>query len=547
MAKLNNLFVCPESLVQPHFDAIVNLASIMGVSDRNFFLRCDGAEQRCVVRDMDPTREYFSQTKLPSSICNQCNSRFNQAMDSLEVTVLDYPLRIPPGVKIGMPNDQTISKSLTGAALSLIKKNSGSCLTIEDHDLLLGWDQTIRDLYIATAIIVLKHGIDRVFVHGQYVQSLAPFFAGKLHGAKCYIIDHPLLDRTYYNLYSFRSRLGLEQAISDRSEYESNKKCYLDDLGLEIVARHLRSLLTRGSPWVYSPSASGVNVREMFNLKPDTTLISAFTSSPDELISSLNLSEAFELIDTSFTPYKPDFIYDNQIEWLQSINNLIDGRDDLACIVRIHPRMGRDQRSGIATADYGELISAIAQMKNLILVESDHPLSSYDILFHSNVVTSVWSSMALEANYFGKPAIIAAKRSPTYPNFGTNLKFSDNVPTYLSHLDKFAADKCESEVETVVASWNFLAFSKKKRMGLNLLQSENTKREVLNAHVNFVLDQIDTGNSIPLNGNSMPDNVTSKYLIEVVLGKLSSLKHLDLYKKLEKLIANESPLKNASH
>lgn len=538
MATFNNLFVCPESLVQPHFDAMVNLASILAVSDRNFFLRCDAAEKRCVVRDMDPTKEYFSQTKLPPSICNQCNSRFNQATDGLEATVLDYPVRLPPGVKIGMPNAQAISTALTGAALSLIKKNSGSCLSSEDHDLLTEWDQTIRDLYIATAIIVLENGIDRVFVHGQYVQSLAPFFAGKLHGAKCYIVDHPLLDRTYYNLYNFRAQLGLEQAISDRSEYESNKQCYLDDLGLEIVARHLRSLLTRGNPWVYSPSASGVNIREMFKLKSDITLISAFTSSPDELISSLNLSGAFELIDTSFTPYKPEFIYDNQIEWLQSINDLIDGRNDLACIVRVHPRMGRDQRSGIATADYDGLISAIGQMKNLILVESDSPLSSYDILCHSDVVTSVWSSMALEANYFGKPAIVAARKSPTYPNSGTNLKFSEDIPTYLSRLGNFAADKYESELETVVASWNFLAFSKKKWMGLNLLQSENETREVLNARVNFVLDQINTkGHSIPLKGDSMPDSVTSKYFIEVVLGKLSSLNHLDLYKRLEKLIA----------
>lgn len=468
--------ICPESLITSHFKVMLRLAQVLAPLGRSYFLRCDGKERRCVVRDSNPAHQHFRHKPIDKGICDHCISQFDHLISQVSLSSIPMTIRFHKdfGVSSLLPN--AVSDALLVSTKSLIFKSETRAFTDNELDLKNGWEHTSRELMFNTENAILEYDITRVFVFGQYIQSLSPFFAAKRRQRRAYIVDCPLVGNVRYDFVSMRTLPSMDLKVRYHREiFESSykEKSYFDELGFSLALSHIKGLITKSSPWVYSSAPTLLDsdsLRKSLNVPITAKVLTAFISSPDELAASLSLSKAFEELSLTERSYSPSFLFIDQIDWLDWLDKIASQHNDLIILARSHPRLGKDPRSGIASTFLHTLTENANRWEHVRLIMPEDPVSSYDLMAISDAVTSMWSSTALEATYFGVPAIIPAFDSPTYPRFGSGVTLSSTIDEYKVALSD-ALDVLPGSKEVVIRwydSINWLAFNLKSSLGVHI-------------------------------------------------------------------------------
>lgn len=179
----------------------------------------------------------------------------------------------------------------------------------------------------------------------------------------------------------------------------------LDPPRVREVAEDLLVRLRGIGSHLYSPAKTihETDVRVRLGLPRDRKLLVAYTSSVDELIASRMGVEALDIV----LPDRPQPFRD-QIEWLTALVNYVEQGDELALIVRIHPREGVNKRESVASQHLTRLREAFGKTyANCRFIWPADPVSSYDLGEAADVVLTSWSTIGLEIAQLGAPVLVA--------------------------------------------------------------------------------------------------------------------------------------------
>jgi hypothetical protein len=480
------LIVCPESLISPHFKVMLRLAQVLAPLGRCYFLRCDGREHRCVFRDSNPAHPHFRDQPIDKTICQLCLSQFDDLTSQASLHSIPITIRFHRDFGINSPLPTAVTDQLLVAAKSLIFKSDIRGFNESELDLKDGWEHTSRELIFNTENAILENKITRVFVFGQYIQPLSAFIAARRRYRRAYIVDCPLVGEVRYNFIRLRTMPSMDLNVSyhrESFEHSYNEKSYLDNHGFTLALTHVKGLINKSSPWVYSSPPTSTDLKSLkidLNIPMNAKVLTAFISSPDELLASLALSKAFESFGLIESCYEPTFLFRDQIDWLDWLNQIASQHNDLIVFARTHPRLGEDPRSGIASTFLNTLKENSKEWKHVRLIMPEHPVSSYDLMAVSDAVTSIWSSTALEATYFGIPAVIPSVDSPTYPRRGSGVTLTPTISDYQGAIEfalEVGLDR-KATIERWYESLNWLAFTLKCSMGIDIGHFDSDEQRI---------------------------------------------------------------------
>jgi hypothetical protein len=464
------LFLAPEALIGPHFEACVRIADILSSQGIEItFLGCFDQDLRCVFQDSSPSHERFS-SRVEQNACLICVSHFSSVIASRGYRVIspealgindlqELHCDLAKKVRIeglGARIDQLSYGALAGASLLLIKKISlESPLSSDDLNYLEDMAFTVlqRHAFVQRAIEVTN--ADVFFVFGQYAQNMAGVSAARGAGILPMIIDQPLNGDIDRNRILVRKHVALTNGLNLQSTWaQSPHSLSLQELSTLIAGQ--KATMQGGSSWSYSPPISGKT--NSANCLGGRKRIVAFTSSLDEIDCSSLLSIA--LGEDGHTRIKS--VYPSQIAWIDDLQVLAANHSQLDIVVRIHPREGTDARSGgVASRHLRQLIEQSTHWKNLKIIWPQDPTSSYDLMMDADAVTTSWSSISIEAAILGIPVISPWYSNPTFPS----NSFVDTPISREAYLNSLINTNLSSNIrpmDRIKLALDFLAFSKFK-------------------------------------------------------------------------------------
>lgn len=163
---------------------------------------------------------------------------------------------------------------------------------------------------------------------------------------------------------------------------------------------------------IYSPP-KGENLedlKEKFSIDPARKTIIAYVSSQDER-TTLELACQASNISLDITD-----VFENQVIWLQQLLDFVSERSDIQLIIRMHPRLGKDHRSNVASIHLNEFKSLLGNLpERCHVVWPQDPVSSYDLAELADLALVSWSTMGRELARIGIP-VIATAGNFYYPN-----------------------------------------------------------------------------------------------------------------------------------
>lgn len=134
-------------------------------------------------------------------------------------------------------------------------------------------------------------------------------------------------------------------------------------------------------------------------------------------------------------------LFTDMFDWLDSIRQYILDHPEILFVIRAHPdetRPGKESRESVAdwVARNGLLI-----LTNVVFIDSDEFVSSYDLIQRSHFVMTYNSTIGLEASLLRKPVLTAGKAR--YTQLETTF-FPKTKTEYLAKLEEFIrADQIE--------------------------------------------------------------------------------------------------------
>ena len=147
-------------------------------------------------------------------------------------------------------------------------------------------------------------------------------------------------------------------------------------------------------------------------------------------------------------------IFENQIEWIkETIDIFTDKKEKL--IIRVHPGIGSESSTGVnlhALAFFKDLKDKVNKYPNIIIIDSDSDISTYDLMDIADVGLNWWSTCGLELACRGKPVI------NTEAGFFGNCTFLDQIESrtqYLNLVDKYIHNGCRLSLENIESAKSF--------------------------------------------------------------------------------------------
>ena len=462
------LVMAPETLVGPHFEACIVVADILASAGHQVsFLGCYDQNQRCVFQDSEPTHPRFS-TRVEHISCAVCISQFASIVASRGFKAispdefhLDDVESIHRGLAsrvrtegLGARTPEINFGLLAAASLLLINKTSlGSPLTAPDWDYYERMAFTLlqRQEFVARAIHATD--ADVVMVFGQYAQNMAALCAACNANIIPVILDQPLNGSVDRNRILARSTTAITKCYQLHDSWR-NSKSSLKHPELDNLLQGLSTTFSGKSPWAYSPPITGSNLNTAAAARARRTIV-AFTSSLDEIESSSLLSMGFN--EDGHT--KLASVYADQIAWLVDLNELCETHDDIEIIVRVHPRTGKEERSGIGSRHLEGLRERAMTLHKLKFVWPQDAVSSYDLMLNADVVTVSWSSIGIEAAVLGIPVVSAWYSNSTFPADSFILT-PRSAEAYKAALVSHESVNIMQPVEQIYRALDYLAFTR---------------------------------------------------------------------------------------
>lgn len=254
------------------------------------------------------------------------------------------------------------------------------------------------------------------YVNGNYSQNtvIRLFFEQK--STKCYSIEPQLTSQSALSKIRFvRSRLILESdaltATSIAGDGIDRKGLYnlLKNFGARVDGKDFNAYtnlnLNEGSINDFSKLTS---FRKKFS-----NVHSFFLSSEDELIPHIVTHDL-----ATESAFFNEQNFNNQESFTKYLISKAESCKDVGFVVRLHPRMAVNKRNNFESNEhirYKKLLNSISIPENVLIIMGDSKLSSYYLIYLSNLVIVSWSTIGIEALLMGKKVISAFPHYLMYP------------------------------------------------------------------------------------------------------------------------------------
>jgi hypothetical protein len=219
---------------------------------------------------------------------------------------------------------------------------------------------------------------------------------------------------------------------------------------LSAVTDHFLEVTRGRSEYAYSrsPDGDGMDLRKRFGIEPERKILCAMMSSYDERF-------AAETVGALRSDH--ELLFRTQVDWIRALAAHVAGRDDVALIVRIHPREF-SKRAGRLSEHAQMLQKALTDLPpNVIVNWPADNISLYDIANVTDAVASAWSSSGKEMALLGIPVVLYSPELIAYP---ADLNYTGTKrDEYFALIDKALAEGWSSDWIRAVYRWCALEYS----------------------------------------------------------------------------------------
>ncbi len=127
-------------------------------------------------------------------------------------------------------------------------------------------------------------------------------------------------------------------------------------------------------------------------------------------------------------------LFPHMFAWLDGLAQVMRAHPEVLFVLRAHPDEHRPGKAAAESVRDWVRQRGVAQWPNVLFVDSDQYLSSYELITHSKLVLIYNSTIGLEAVLLGKPVLAAAAaRFTAYPI----VMLPPTAEAYWQHLERF--------------------------------------------------------------------------------------------------------------
>lgn len=174
-------------------------------------------------------------------------------------------------------------------------------------------------------------------------------------------------------------------------------------------SRHQKYIETGKSPWTYSQGKMRKNPYDFFGINKTQKLVLATVNSEDENFAAR--------IAGVFPPKRTESeVFSSQIVWIKFLISYYSKKSDTHLIIRLHPREfpnKRESRMSEQAEIWKDLLDSLPA--NVHLDHPDCKFSLYDYFNCISILTTGWSSTAIEALSYGIAVVTYDQKILGYP------------------------------------------------------------------------------------------------------------------------------------
>lgn len=315
---------------------------------------------------------------------------------------------------------------------------------------------TLREAFLslrASERILSLGKFDAVMIYSpQYAANIMCAEAAMARGVAVYFVEGSSNIHERYKALRVWSWPHFRMVNPALTYYQPGK----DMLGASDIQRvksHFREIEMGRSYSVYSPTTSRqTDIRSLHGIPHGRRIILAALSSYDEAYSALVIGgfpkEKFE-----------SDVFATQFDWIEALVEWVAARDDLHLVVRLHPRDLPNRRDSIVSEQFSRWAHVLTNLPGNVCV--DHPdqkIPIADYFGQIAVLTTGWSSTAVEALMERVPVVTYDSNLPSYPRA---IHYSGRTRSeYWLNLDKAVLAEHGIAISASAMDWMVFNFNK---------------------------------------------------------------------------------------
>jgi hypothetical protein len=433
----------PFALIEEHSWSVAKLCNqLKKLGWHITLLRCDESYDFCTVMDYQGVHPEVSIDER-LEVCNRCISVRQQQSKILDERIAVFNLKRRSHISNDFFLDE---KTIYEPVIKFKKSNLEFDLSerpwfieaAKAFEVSFKWLEELIPREIPDAVIIFSP---------QYAAGSGASEAARKLGVPTIFVEgssSPVNRWTNLRMWDWE-KYGLVNPIATSEEY---LQCRLHPLSI-MHFRMLRKGLTHSA---YSKPATGKSIRrKLLGKYVDKELILAIVSSTDEVFSA----QAIGKFTNARSSRK---VYASQVEWIKDLCRFIKENDDFVLVIRIHPRDFNVSSNG-KPSDASLVWLDMAKNKKVYgdRVIWDFPTdgrSLYELLACTNIVTTGWSSVALEALFLGKQVVTYDEQLSGFP-FSLTKTGNSKIAYYNNLVD---ASRSNKSVRNMVKALKYVSY-----------------------------------------------------------------------------------------
>ena len=251
-------------------------------------------------------------------------------------------------------------------------------------------------------------------------------------------------------IYNFSAPGVLSEFYSTANLYKLEKKAWAPDLRPKWVENNTINTKSRvriwnykrfmkkaSSPFIYSEENKNESARSFYHIPKENKVVLAILNSFDERFASASRGLSIELEGNQL-------VFSTQIDWIKELIQWVSKQEKLTLVVRHHPRDFKNKRDDVASSHGAVLMKFLDSCDESIKISKpDDKFSVFDFFSSINVMTTGWSSLALDAMLYGIPVVNYDENLISHPK--KLSKSGKSQKEYFENL-KFILDNGRSNV-----------------------------------------------------------------------------------------------------
>lgn len=279
---------------------------------------------------------------------------------------------------------------------------------------------------------------------------------------------------SYNNKYSIEFNYGI--TAQHRFNFDKN---------IKIPESKLNSSLNlMKTQWV-----EGENVKENY-----------FSNEANLDLSDKKIISIFGNVSWDTSQFISNTIFTSIFDWLESLKEVIKEFPDYTFIFRAHPGENRKLKQTFYGVGNWLKDNLSSDLKNVLIIDSDNKLNSYEIIKSSNIVLVYNSTIGIESTMLGKKSYAAASTHYSNQPFINSFKTKKEYINSLKHDIKHQNFELDNELIKLSKNYYYQLFNnvsysldqlivKNDKKGIEANKKLiNNKRYLLNSKFNLLVD-----------------------------------------------------------